>query len=568
MKFPLLIALIVLFSAASCDKSIPDRPVVDEKKPDTSVKEKGNQIDAPHSPKDFGPPAPAIYFMSGLKGYTEPCGCTLDIKLGGIDRLVAFYEDTQSFHPHRLAVHVGDLFFENTVSEENRPAEEERVRLISESLKKLQIKITVPGPKDFALGAPFYLSAAKRSGVQVIASNLQIGDTKIEGSATLELGEDKVGFVSIIDPKHFKDVEKIKISEPNPAEELKNIVNTDIKVLLANGDELFARKYAEGFDFVVVGIPRETDQTDLVKGAWTLESYDQGRYVGVLKIYNAKKEGGFKNANQASKSELEKINKQISRVEKQISGLIEKGVKESEFLKNIRKKKDGLEKEAQRIKNARVEISKTNPSFIWRSLPMEPELRNDPTFEAKRKQYNKSLKELSAKVERKVTPVKQGEAEYVGSQQCATCHVQETIAWKTTRHSNAFATLEKRDKDFDHKCVGCHSVGYEKPGGSVLGKFTYDADILLASGTHPEKNLSRHIKKSLTNVGCENCHGPASQHILLPVSSDGTMNINAKPTVDACMQCHVPEHSPSFDFQTYIKKIVIPGHGLASTKGK
>ena len=45
--------------------------------------------------------------------------------------------------------------------------------------------------------------------------------------------------------------------------------------------------------------------------------------------------------------------------------------------------------------------------------------------------------------------------------------------WQTTAHAGAWETLTSRDKDFDQTCVGCHSVGYEKPGGSVLGKFQY-----------------------------------------------------------------------------------------------
>lgn len=558
MKLITLILSITLFSAASCEKPVSEKTKSNTTSgPKKSLPDKvpETQEDVPLKlvkPTDLGPEAPAIYFISGLKGYTEPCGCTLDIKLGGIDRIVGYFEDTAAFHPDRITIHVGDLLFENEVAKENQPAEEARVNLVVEALKKIKIGVSVPGPKDFALGTKFFTTTAEKAGVKIIAQNMSLDGNALPSSTTLKMGEKSIGFVGIAEEKLFKDIENLKLQPPSTKKALGEISTADVKVLLASGDEIFGRTYAEGFDFVVIGRPRETDQTDLVKGAWTLEPYDQGRYIGSLKVYNTDKKGNFENANKVSKSALEKIEKQLLRVEKQIDEL---AGEKSDFLMNLRKKQKGLEAEKAKIKSAKLEISETAPSFIWRSIPMKPTLRNHDEFEKKRTAYNKELKKLSGMVDRSVVSVEKGKPEFVGSNQCIMCHVDAGEAWKATRHGDAFATLEKRDKEYDHKCVGCHVVGYEQPGGSVIGKFSYDTKI--AHG-----DLSREITKNLKNVGCETCHGPGSHHMLQP-SMDGKPNsIDIQPKVDACMQCHVPEHSPKFNFDKYIKKIVVPGHGL------
>ena len=58
-----------------------------------------------------------------------------------------------------------------------------------------------------------------------------------------------------------------------------------------------------------------------------------------------------------------------------------------------------------------------------------------------------------------------------------------------TRH--AFETLVKTGSDADPHCIACHTVGFGKPSG-------YRRPMGSAS---------------LVDVGCESCHGPASEHI-------------------------------------------------------
>ena len=84
----------------------------------------------------------------------------------------------------------------------------------------------------------------------------------------------------------------------------------------------------------------------------------------------------------------------------------------------------------------------------------------------------------------------------------------------------------------------------------------------------------------LVGNGCENCHGPAAQHVaaesgesdaseeeieqlrealrLKIVDNEGNKKNQVYKeggVVDMCMQCHDLDNSPEFDFQTYWPKV-------------
>jgi len=110
------------------------------------------------------------------------------------------------------------------------------------------------------------------------------------------------------------------------------------------------------------------------------------------------------------------------------------------------------------------------------------------------------------------------ELHYVGSKRCASCHEYEYSQWRTKRHADAFATLVKVGSDRDPECVICHVVGMDRSSGFVSEQKT------------PE----------LKDVGCENCHGPGSEHIRTSGQA-----ATAEPKA-ACLDCHSPEHSSGF----------------------
>jgi len=116
---------------------------------------------------------------------------------------------------------------------------------------------------------------------------------------------------------------------------------------------------------------------------------------------------------------------------------------------------------------------------------------------------------------------------FVGSQACSPCHPSEFKTWSETAHARAWATLVGNRHDVDPDCVPCHVVG-----------FGFEEGFLSEAAT-----------AGLVNVGCENCHGPRSQHVTTLRRGSSTADSST------CLQCHVPDHSPSFDFDSYWPQI-------------
>jgi len=119
---------------------------------------------------------------------------------------------------------------------------------------------------------------------------------------------------------------------------------------------------------------------------------------------------------------------------------------------------------------------------------------------------------------------------YVGSQACKECHDSEYEKWRETGHAHAYATLEEAGSQFDPECVVCHVVGMDYESGFISAKET------------------GHVK----NVGCENCHGPGSEHVKTSGEADFT------DTKSTCIDCHTPEHSGEYagDERSFEQKII------------
>ena len=124
---------------------------------------------------------------------------------------------------------------------------------------------------------------------------------------------------------------------------------------------------------------------------------------------------------------------------------------------------------------------------------------------------------------KKTDPALAGEIPYVGNSKCVSCHPTITTSWKKTRHAVAYATLQKKCKDFCPDCLPCHSTGSQE---------------------HGKKGFrSPSLTPHLFNVQCEECHGPARAHVKNPEKP-------YKKTINAgiCIVCHTTNTDPEFSF--------------------
>ena len=159
-------------------------------------------------------------------------------------------------------------------------------------------------------------------------------------------------------------------------------------------------------------------------------------------------------------------------------------------------------------------------SHRWQALKQD--VAEDPIIRAVLKEYDRKVAALLKEEELK--PISGGQ--YLGSEKCVECHQSYVDSWKATKHSAAFATLERAGKSKDPECVKCHTVGFGEEGGFLSLKAT----------------------PGLANVQCESCHGPGREHAadFSPMRPIG---------IEVCLRCHTHENSPEFDYQKYLEKI-------------
>ncbi len=528
-------------------------PTTTPAKPDTGIVPEDGSL----APRDVGPTAPALFIMAGLKGYTEPCGCTLDIMLGGIDRIVGYVNEASKLYPATAVLDTGDLLFEERPINKNFESQLRRkAALLMQAHRALGTKLTVPGELDFGLGLAFYQEMMALGQLKPLGANLTLGDQALPGAELLTLANLKVGIVGAGDPKLYEGIEGVVARDAEgpvrQAARAMRAQGAQAVVLLFHGEIGEAKRVTEAVkevDFVVVGKkPRETEQVDAIGQGYTLEPHDQGRYLGILKLY-ANGPTPFVNARPFSPQELATVTSQIEHVEQSINKLPPAAPgEEGPLLLKLRERLDGLKRERERLKEAKVDVPDDRAAFLWRSVPMEPGYPVNASIRDARDAFNKASKADAPDLP--IPPVAEGQAFFVGSSYCVNCHVDAGKFWDKTNHAHAFDTLVSRDKDYDPKCVGCHVVGYEQPGGSVVGKVQYEASL----------NGSPH-HKDLRHVGCESCHGAGSQHAMAPLDGAGApQHISRYPTEQACLSCHVPEHSPRFSFDVYVRQITGPGH--------
>ncbi len=117
---------------------------------------------------------------------------------------------------------------------------------------------------------------------------------------------------------------------------------------------------------------------------------------------------------------------------------------------------------------------------------------------------------------------------YLGAGACLRCHEEAFETYTRTRHARAYETLSTNFRQLDSNCIGCHSVGYGKPGGftgvRVVGSMV-----------------------DLVDVQCEACHGPGAEH-----SRDGAYLQSA---VESCKTCHTEDQDASFNYAEAWEKI-------------
>jgi len=165
----------------------------------------------------------------------------------------------------------------------------------------------------------------------------------------------------------------------------------------------------------------------------------------------------------------------------------------------------------------------------FRAIPVTEALPPELDLVQLYKDYQQFVKEANLLEKYRRLPLDNG-LEYAGSKSCKPCHAYEYEKWGSKAHARAYATLERVGSQYDPECVVCHVVGIKYESGFI------------------SEQKTGHLK----DVGCENCHGPGSEHIKTAGAAK-----TAEPKM-RCLDCHTPEHSPDYagDEQGHLEKII------------
>jgi hypothetical protein len=124
---------------------------------------------------------------------------------------------------------------------------------------------------------------------------------------------------------------------------------------------------------------------------------------------------------------------------------------------------------------------------------------------------------------------------YVGDsvKSCKMCHKAQVAAWEKWPMAGSWDKLSDEEKAKD-ECIGCHVTGYGEEGGWVSEKET----------------------PGLVGIQCEACHGPAGDHMKVPMTDREARKASmSEPDEASCLQCHIEEGNPNFKEFKYDVKV-------------
>jgi hypothetical protein len=201
----------------------------------------------------------------------------------------------------------------------------------------------------------------------------------------------------------------------------------------------------------------------------------------------------------------------------------------------------------------------------YQRVPLDVRFPDSPEMQSQLVKYQKELETMTL-AGLGLTGVAHPDGEFAGSEACADCH---TAAWEKfveTPHAHALDTLRGLDppRHFDPECLSCHVTGW-----NPQEYFPYITGYMNLEATPQMKHN-----------GCENCHGPAADHVKAETGEvDATdeqkrvlqaaLHLEIVPNegnkegqefaggkvVKNCMLCHDLDNSPDFDFQKYWPKV-------------
>jgi hypothetical protein len=477
-------------------------------------------------------------------GALEPCGCVKDM-LGGVDHFAALVASEAASAPRRLVLGAGPMLFMDPVLDPKKKAQDEwKAHALYEVLRETGLRAWTPGANDFALGSD-WLGKLPDSANVLVAANLE--GIAAKPARVIDVAGERVGIVGVTLPQNGSAGSPgFVVADAAPALEKAsqwlNEQGARIRIALVampRGEALRLVEKVQGFQLVLLGKPVERGETNdpptpPVLVGETLVVETPNHFQAVASVDFVVRDGKYSFADGSGIADEERRQSLMLRIA-DLQARLDKARGASADLAARRQ-------DLERAKSELAELSKKRPTpegsfFRYRHLEIREKLGSEPRAAARLADYYRRVNEHNREAFKDVLPppVPAGASGFVGVDQCTSCHQEERAFWDGTRHSKAYPTLVRQNKQYNLECVGCHVTGYEAPGGSTVS----------------------HVGV-LENVQCETCHGPGSRHLGNP--ADKTLLV--PPVKSLCVKCHHPPHvNASWNVDEAWKLVIGKGHG-------
>lgn len=315
----------------------------------------------------------------------------------------------------------------------------------------------------------------------------------------------------------------------------------DMTILLSSYSYQVNKEIAEAVDGIDIilesGHAAPTGEPYKVEGTLIAQTGTRGKYLGMMRIeWNEAGQWTDKSFTRIRTDEnrLKRVDQQLARIEKSKEKAELANDKE---YKELSKEKKQLVKRIKTLKEQRDATPEKEGlcTYSNRFVPLNTSLPEDPAIKKIIDQAIQQANEINQKRVAQVGVIDPTVAlqSVAGSQKCQECHAAQMATWQGSKHAFAWTTLEKKNQQFNEDCLLCH----------VTLPF-YDADKVKAA------NLLFMLPKTLKNVGCEACHGPAATHS----AGKGKVAV-PRPGEKICLRCHTPEHDDNFIFAEKVKRL-------------
>lgn len=515
----------------------------------------------------LGTPDLRVVVLTDLKGYLEPCGCTSH-PLGGLDRIAARLTELRRDGVPTVFVESGNLFFDSDrhgIDASMASTQEQwRAETVAEGLSAIGLAAATPGPADLREGAVTLAGLVGRARFPVLAAGASLiahdaaeidagpdaaPSSDVRDHVVVQAGALHVGIVGMA---AWDESSGVRVSADLEAALRAAVVaargeGAQVVIALVSGGRRDARRIAsevEGVDLVVAGgLDEDEAHPPALNGAIVVAAGRQGQGLGIVELHGLAATGAWTDASTWSRTvERDRHVHEAEALRARIAEWEHDGTTSAEDLAAQRDRLAGMERDVAAFAAA-PEIH--GRAFVASYVEVPHDGGRDASVRALLERYDQRVNEHNrvAFASLLPPPVPEGQSSYVGTARCGECHAEELTWWGTTLHGHAYQTLVDVHKEYNLTCVGCHVTGYNRPGGSTVAHV----------GEHGE----------LQNVGCENCHGPGSEHAADP----STGHIARDMHEDTCLRCHTPEHSDRFVYDAYRRMMIAPGHGLPSSGG-